>query len=86
MADDKVRAEVVAAWVNDVLADYQGRYEVVDHLFVRDAVRVVTVRRDAFFDIQRARWVGDADAEHHADIGAELRLWARRVMPAATSS
>ncbi len=82
MADDKLRAEVVAAWVNDVLADYAGRYEVVDHLFVRDAVRVVTTRRDAFFDIPRQRWTGDTDMERHAAIGEELRLWARRVMPA----
>ena len=81
MADDRLRADVVAAWVNGVLADYAGRYEVVDHLFVRDAVRVVTVRRDAFFDIPRQRWVGDSDAERHADMGEELRLWARRVMP-----
>ncbi len=81
MAEERLRAEVVAAWVNDVLADYAGRYEVVDHLFIRDAVRVVTARRDAFFDIPRQRWVGDTDAERHAAIGEELRLWARRVMP-----
>lgn len=82
MANDSMKADVVAAWVNDVLAEYTGRYEVVDHLFVRDAVRVVTTRRDAFFDIPRQRWIGDPDAEHHAEIGQELRLWARRVMPA----
>jgi hypothetical protein len=82
VADDRLKAEVVTKWVNEVLADYSGRYEVVDHLFIRDAVRVVTVRRDAFFDIPRQRWVSDQDAEQHAEIGQELRLWARRVMPA----
>ncbi|MGE5359627.1 MAG: hypothetical protein ACM3NQ_11465 [Bacteroidales bacterium] len=79
---DQLRADVVAAWVNGVLAEYAGRYEVVDHLFVRDAVRVVTVRRDAFFDIPRERWIADSDAERHGAMGEELRQWARRVMPA----
>jgi hypothetical protein len=76
-----MRAEHVAAWVEDVLADYKGRYEVCDHLFVRDAVRVVTVRRDAFYDISRERWTRDPDAESHSAIGQELLMWAQRVMP-----
>ncbi len=77
-----MRAEQVAVWVEGVLADYKGRYEVCDHLFIRDAVRIVTTRRDAFYDIPRERWTTDPDTESHSAIGEELRLWARRVMPA----
>ncbi len=83
MPDDRLKAEQVAQWVDRVLADYKGRYEVVDHLFVRNAVRVVTTRRDAFYDIPRERWTDDPDVEAHTTIGDELKMWARRVMPAA---
>ncbi len=81
MPEEPVKAERVAAWVDGVLADYKGRYEVVDHLFVRDAVRVVTIRRDSFYDIPRQRWLADPDSDLHQDLGQELRTWARKVMP-----
>jgi hypothetical protein len=78
---EEMKAAAVAAWVNEVLPDYAGRYEVVDHLFIKGSVRVVTTRRDAFYDISRQRWTSDADPTH-ATIGEELRRWAHRVMPA----
>lgn len=76
---EKMRANEVAAWVDGVLTDYRGRYEVQDHLFIRNTVRVVTVRRDAFFDIRPDRWV--TETEPREPLGQELRVWARRVMP-----
>ncbi len=78
---EQLKASEVAAWVDGVLADFRGRYEVQDQLFIRNAVRVVTIRRDAFFDIGRDRWQGDAETRE--PLGQELRIWARRVMPAA---
>ncbi len=75
------KASEVAAWVDGVLADYRGHYEVQDQLFVRNAVRVVTIRRDAFFDIQPDRWPHDVAGR--GPLGQELRGWARRVMPTA---
>ncbi len=82
---EKMRAGDVAAWVDGVLTDYRGRYEVQDQLFIRNAVRVVTVRRDAFFDIRPDRWPEDEDVQARAPLGDELRTWARRVMPAVTA-
>ncbi len=79
---EKMSAGEVAAWVDGVLTDYRGRYEVQDQLFIRNAVRVVTVRRDAFFDIRPDRWPEGDDAQARAPLGEELRGWARRVMPA----
>ncbi len=76
---EQLRASEVAAWVDGVLVDYRGRYEVQDQLFIRNAVRVVTIRRDAFFDIQPDRW--PREAESREPLGQELRIWARRVMP-----
>ncbi len=76
---EKIKASDVAAWVDGVLTDYRGRYEVQDHLFIRNAVRVVTIRRDAFFDIQPERW--PFDPAERDPLGQELRIWARRVMP-----
>ena len=81
---EQLKAYEVAAWVDGVLADYRGRYEVQDQLFIRNAVRVVTIRRDAFFDIQPDRWPQDAAARE--PLGQELRVWARRVMPAAVTT
>ncbi len=81
---EKLRASDVAEWVDGVLTDYRGRYEVQDQLFIRNTVRVVTVRRDAFFDIQPDRWPADAQARE--PLGQELRSWARRVMPAPVES
>jgi hypothetical protein len=78
---EQLRASEVAQWVDGVLADYRGRYEVQDQLFIRNAVRVVTIRRDAFFDIQPDRWPHEVDARE--PLGQELRIWARRVMPTA---
>ncbi len=78
---EQIRARDVAAWVDGVLSDYRGRYEVQDQLFIRNAVRVVTIRRDAFFDIQPDRWPSEVDARE--PLGQELRIWARRVMPLA---
>ncbi len=78
---EKMSANDVAAWVDGVLTDYRGRYEVQDHLFVRNAVRVVTVRRDAFFDIRPDRWPEGGDVQARGPLGEELRGWARRVMP-----
>ncbi len=78
---EMMKASDVAAWVNGVLTDYTGRYEVQDHLFIRNAVRVVTIRRDAFFDIQAERW--RFDPAERDPLGQELRMWARRVMPLA---
>ena len=82
---EKIKASDVAAWVDGVLTDYRGRYEVQDHLFIRNAVRVVTVRRDAFFDIQPDRWLAAEPSEARGPLEQELRGWARRVMPSATS-
>ncbi len=78
---EKIKASDVAAWVDGVLTDYRGRYEVQDQLFIRNAVRVVTIRRDAFFDIQPDRWPQEGVARE--PLGQELRVWAQRVMPAA---
>ena len=78
---EKLKANDVASWVDGVLTDYRGRYEVQDQLFIRNAVRVVTIRRDAFFDIQPDRWPADVAARE--PLGQELRTWARRVMPMA---
>ena len=78
---EKVQAGEVAAWVDGVLPDYRGRYEVQDQLFIRNAVRVVTVRRDAFFDIPRDRWLESTEPDVRDALGQELRIWARRVMP-----
>ena len=77
---EKIQANEVAAWVDGVLTDYRGRYEVQDQLFIRNAVRVVTVRRDAFFDIHPERWQA-AEPAARDSLGQELRVWARRVMP-----
>ncbi len=79
---EKMQANEVAAWVDGVLTDYRGRYEVQDQMFIRNAVRIVTVRRDAFFDIQPERWVANAEPAGRDALGQELRMWARRVMPA----
>ncbi len=79
---EKMQANEVAAWVDGVLTDYRGRYEVQDQMFIRNAVRIVTVRRDAFFDIQPERWVANAETAARDALGQELRMWARRVMPA----
>jgi hypothetical protein len=81
MAEKRMSATDVASWVAGVLPEYNGQYEVLDHLFVRSAVRVVTTRRDAFYDIPRDRWNVGSDEAGHAAIGEELRVWARRVMP-----
>ena len=80
---EKLKASDVAAWVDGVLTDYRGKYEVQDHLFVRNAVRVVTVRRDAFFDIREDQWPAAAETGAREPLGQELRTWARRVMPAS---
>lgn len=82
MPEQRMSVTEVATWVAGVLPEYLGQYEVLDHLFVRNTVRVVTVRRDAFYDIPRDRWDATSDEGTHAVIGGELRLWARRVMPA----
>jgi hypothetical protein len=79
-----MQANEVAAWVDGVLTDYRGRYEVQDQMFIRNAVRVVTVRRDAYFDIQPDRWVATAEPASRDSLGHELRTWARRVMPSTT--
>ncbi len=76
---EKMKASDVAAWVDGVLTDYRGRYEVQDQLFIRNAVRVVTIRRDAFFDIPPDRW--GLDRAERDPLEQELRIWARRVMP-----
>jgi hypothetical protein len=78
---EQMKASDVAAWVEGVLTDYRGRYEVQDQLFIRNAVRVVTVRRDAFFDIHRDRWLDTTEPDARELLGQELRVWARRVMP-----
>ncbi len=81
---EQLRASEVAAWVDGVLSDYRGRYEVQDQLFIRNAVRVVTIRRDAFFDIPPDRW--PFEATEREPLEQELRIWARRVMPGAVTA
>ena len=72
----------VASWVAQVLNTYEGLYEVQDHIFVRQTVRVVTKRRDSYFDISAERWKASADPEALDALGHDLGLWARRVFPA----
>ncbi len=78
MLDLPVTREDVVAWINQSLADYQGLYEVQDLTFIRSAVRVVTLRRDALFDVTRTRWPELADPQSRPGITEDLRLWARR--------
>jgi hypothetical protein len=85
VSDDRQIASEVAEWVDSVLPEYKGQYEVLDHLFVRGTVRVVTLRRDAFYDIPRGRWLQKADPHEHEVLSDELRLWARRVIPLASA-
>ncbi len=83
MTDDRMQFGAVSAWVGQVLEGYDGLYDVQDHLFVRQAVRVVTKRRDACFDIPRHRWEDPsrAAAEREA-LASELMRWARQMLPA----
>ncbi len=82
MGDDRVTFEDVSAWVGQVLGDYDGLYDVQDHLFVRSAVRVVTKRRDACFDIPSSRWSDHSEASaDHVGLATDLKRWARQTLP-----
>ncbi len=82
MGDDRKMLEDVSAWVGHVLEEYNGLYDLQDHLFVRQAVRVVTKRRDACFDIATTRWIDEADAaDDHLALATDLRRWARQTLP-----
>lgn len=83
MEDRPVSIEDVVAWVREVLTEYQGLYEVQDLTFVRSALRVVTVRRDARFDVARSRWGELRDPEARLALTAELQRWARQNLAAA---
>jgi hypothetical protein len=64
-------------WIDESLADYQGRYDVQDLTFVRSTVRVVTPRRDALYDVANARWPALSDPQARPGMTAELRSWAQ---------
>jgi hypothetical protein len=83
MAHDRMKLEDVAAWVGEVLGEYDGLYDLQDHLFVRNAVRVVTKRRDACFDIPGSSWTNPVDADAHEVLAQDLRRWARQSLKAA---
>lgn len=78
MADEPVSIQDVVTWIRESLADYQGRYEVQDLTFVRAAVRVVTERRDARFDVAVSRWQELADPASRPLLTADLQRWARQ--------
>jgi Txe/YoeB family toxin of Txe-Axe toxin-antitoxin module len=81
--NEGIKAAEVASWVAQVLTGYDGLYDVQDQLFVRQTVRVVTKRRDSYFDISSDRWKAAADPEALEALGHDLGLWARRVFPAS---
>jgi hypothetical protein len=78
MQDQPVSYQDVVAWIRESLADYQGLYDVQDLTFVRSAVRVVTPRRDARYDVERGRWPELADPQGRPTLTAELQRWARQ--------
>ena len=78
MQDQPVSYQDVMAWIQESLADYQGLYEVQDLTFVGSAVRVVTSRRDARYDLGKARWKDQADPQGRLELTAELKRWARQ--------
>ncbi len=85
MGDDRKTFEDVSAWVGRVLGEYDGLFDVQDHLFVRKTVRVVTKRRDACFDITSMRWMDDLEAEaDHIALATDLKRWARQTLPVAS--
>jgi hypothetical protein len=77
MPEQLVSLQDVMTWIDESLADYQGRYDVQDLTFVRSMVRVVTPRRDALFDVVNARWPALSDPQARPGMTAELRQWAR---------
>jgi hypothetical protein len=79
--NEGIKVNEVASWVAGVLTSYEGLYEVQDHTFIRQTVRVVTKRRDSYFDISSDRWKATADPEVLEALGHDLGLWARRVFP-----
>ncbi len=78
--NERLNVGDVASWVDRVLEQYKGLYDVQDQTFIRGMVRVVTKRRDSYFDISREIWSEPQAAEHPA-LGQELGKWARRVFP-----
>ncbi len=82
MADRPVSIEDVVTWIRESLSDYQGLYEVQDLTFVRSAVRVVTQRRDARFDVATTRWQELADPGSRPLLTADLQRWARQNLSA----
>jgi hypothetical protein len=82
MADQPVSIQDVLGWIRESLAEYQGRYEVQDLTFVSSAVRVVTPRRDARYDVKQARWNELLDGETRPTLTADLQRWARQYLGA----
>ncbi len=79
--NERLNVGVVASWVDRVLEDYKGLYDVQDQTFIRGMVRVVTKRRDSYFDISGDGWGAPADSAEHAALGQQLGKWARHVFP-----
>jgi hypothetical protein len=79
---DRLVVGDVASWVDRVLDDYKGLYDVQDQVFIRGAVRVVTKRRDSCFDISKDGWTAPEDAPERLALRQELGDWARRVFTA----
>lgn len=83
MENGLVTAQDVMTWIAESLGDGRGRFEVQDLTFVKKSVKVVTVRRDACFELASARWPQLAEPESRTVLTQELRGWARRCLPQA---
>ena len=76
-----VTPQDVMDWIHESLGDCQGAYEVQDLSFIKKTVRVITLRHDAYFDVESARWGALNDAEGRPALTEDLRRWALRSLP-----
>lgn len=73
-----VTPQDVMTWIRESLAECQGTYEVQDLSFIKKTVRVVTSRRDAYFDVESGRWAALNDPEGRPALTADLQRWAKQ--------
>jgi hypothetical protein len=82
MQNAPVTPQDVMTWIRESLGESQGRFEVQDLTFVRKSIRVVTARRDAFYELDAGRWAALSDPLAKPEMTEDLQKWARRCMPA----
>ena len=75
-----VTPQDVMAWIHESLGECQGAYEVQDLSFIKKTVRVLTPRRDAYFDLEAGRWEALSDPEARPALTEDLKRWASRCL------